>query len=98
MVKFTLTMGGFDIFVDEKFFGRLQKNDGFFTDPTVTKEYLVVSSKDLITIALKAEEAKNYGNVIPICAVCKGTPKFPNEIYNPNEGMMYCQTPIHYSL
>ncbi len=95
MVKFELTMGGFDVLVDGELFGRLMKDVGFFTDSTVVKKHLVVSPKDLNLIALKADEVKIHGNIIPICGSCKGTPNFPNEIYNPNEGMMLCQAPIH---
>ncbi len=61
MVNFHQTMGGFDVLVDGKLFGRLQKGRGFFTDPAVVKEFLVVSPQDLNQIASKANEVKNYG-------------------------------------
>lgn len=95
MVEFRETMGGFDVLVDGKLFGRLQKGNGFFTDPTVVREFLVVSPGDLIRIALKADEVKKHGNLIPRCSTCEGTPNLPLPIYNPNEGMRLCQDPFH---
>ena len=95
MVIFQPTMGGFDVLVNEKIFGRLQKGDGFFTDPTVVRDFLIVSSGDLAKIALKADEVKVHGKEIPVCPACKGTPNFPEEIYNPNEGAQLCQAVLH---
>lgn len=95
MVKFRETMSGFDVLVDEKLFGRLQGGSGFFMSPTTVREFLIVSSEDLIAIALKADEVKKYGNIIPICSMCKGTPNFPLMIYNPNEGTQLCQAQLH---
>ncbi len=95
MVEFRETIGGFDVLVDEKLFGRLQKGDGFFTSPTTVREFLIVSPEDLTRIALKADEVKKYGDIIPICPMCKGTPNFPLMIYNPNEGTQLCQAQLH---
>ena len=95
MVTFELSMGGFDVLVDGKLFGRLQRGDGFFTDSTLVKSYMTVSSADLIEIALKADEVKRYGNTIPVCSSCKGTPNYPQEIYNPNEGSQLCRASLH---
>ena len=58
MVEFQLTMGGFDVLVNGELFGHLQKDFGFYTDPTVVKKFLVVSSKDLIKIAQKVDEVR----------------------------------------
>ena len=58
MVKFQPTMGGFDVFVDGELFGRLCRNHGFYTDSTVVKKFLVVSSKDLIKISKKTDEVR----------------------------------------
>jgi hypothetical protein len=91
MVDFRLTAGGFDVLVNGKLFGHLQKGDGFFIGALASREFLVVSSKDLIKIAMKADEVKRYGNIIPICPGCKGTPSYPGEVCSPNEGMILCQ-------
>lgn len=62
MVEFKLTAGGgFEVLVDGKSFGYLQKSRGFFTDPTVVKDFLVVSPEDLVEIAKKADEIKTQG-------------------------------------
>lgn len=95
MVRFELATCGFDVWVDNKLFGRLMGNVGFFTSPTAIREYIEVSSDDLTQIALKADEVKIHGSIPPICPSCKGTPNFPNEIYNPNEGMQTCQAETH---
>ena len=95
MVTFKLSMGGFDVLVDGKLFGYLQKGDGFFTDSTVIKDFMKVSSADLTEIARKADEVKTHGNGIPICKSCKGTQNYPQVIYNPNEGEQLCQAPLH---
>lgn len=58
MVEFQMTMGGYAVIVNGKSFGYLQKGIGFFTDPTVVREFLEVSSADLTIIAAKADEVK----------------------------------------
>lgn len=58
MVDFERTMGGFDVLVNGQLFGRLMNGIGFFTDATVVRGHLEVSSRDLQTIALKADEIK----------------------------------------
>ncbi len=95
MVEFKATTGGFDVLVYGELFGRLQKGIGFFTDPTVVREFLVVSPEDLTKTALKADEVKRCGDVIPICSTCKGTPNFPLMIYNPGEGASPCRAQFH---
>jgi hypothetical protein len=95
MVEFRATTGGFDVLIDKKLFGHLKRGDGFFTSPTVVREFLVVSPEELNEIALKADEVKKCGDSIPICPVCNGTPNFPLTIYNPNEGMQPCQDHAH---
>ena len=95
MVEFKFTPGGFDVLVNGKLFGHLQKGEGFFIDSTVIKGFLVVSPGDLTKIAIKADEVKTYGNEIPVCPSCNGTPNFPEQIYNPKEGMQLCLAPIH---
>ncbi len=95
MVNFKLTMGGYDAEVNGQLFGHISKERGFFLDPTTIRVFLEVPEKDLEVIALKAQEVRKYGNVLPICASCKGTPNFPGEVYNPNEGAQECQAESH---
>ena len=57
MVEFRHTMGGYEVRVDGNPFGHIVKN-GFFTDPTVVKNFMRVSSDDLRKIADKAEDYK----------------------------------------
>lgn len=58
MVEFGTSAGGYEVRVDGKLFGYIDKN-GFFTDPTVVKSFMRVSSDDLRQIADKVEEYKN---------------------------------------
>lgn len=101
MVEFKLTMGGFEVVVNGKTFGHLQKGDGFFTGPTVMREFLVVSPRDLVQIAKKADEVKRHGSSIPVCRLCGGTSNFPGEVFNKNGGGLHdngfrtCQGQIH---
>lgn len=55
MVRFPLTMGGHEVLVDGKKMGYIESR-GFFTDPTVVREFTEVSPDDLRAIADKAEE------------------------------------------
>lgn len=57
MVEFRSTMGGYEVRVDGQLFGHIDK-DGFFTDPTVVKDFMRVSSNDLRKIADKTDEYK----------------------------------------
>lgn len=95
MVQFPENKSGFDVLVNGLLFGYLQKDRGFSTDIEAIKMVVVVSSEDLITIAIKADEVKTYGNVIPVCPYCKGTPNFPGDVYSPNEGMVRCGNDLH---
>lgn len=99
MVKFESTKRGLDVLIahagEWKLFGRLQKDYGFTTDSTVVTNFLVVPAEDFAMIALKADEVKKYGNSIPSCPSCKGTPNLPEKIYNPAEGMQLCQSDFH---
>lgn len=54
MVEFRTTMGGYEVIVDGQPFGHIDK-DGFFTDPTVVKDFMRVSSSDLREIADRVE-------------------------------------------
>ena len=56
MVDFEQTMGGHAVKVNGKLFGWIEKR-GFFTDPTVIKEFTEVSPVDLRKIADMAEQA-----------------------------------------
>ncbi|EKE08715.1 MAG: hypothetical protein ACD_17C00031G0001 [uncultured bacterium] len=58
MVEFQMTAGGYQVFVDEKPFGYISRERGFFTDPTVIKEFVAVNNYDLRAIADKAEEVQ----------------------------------------
>lgn len=95
MVKFELTMGGFDVMVNGQLFGHLMRGHGFFIDPTTVKTFLEVPEKDLEIIALKAQEVRKYGSALPICPSCKGTPNFPGKICNPNTGAEECCAELH---
>lgn len=55
MVRFSLTMGGHEVLVGGKKIGYIESR-GFFTDPTVIREFMEVSPDDLRAIADKAEE------------------------------------------
>jgi hypothetical protein len=63
VVNFTLTAGGYSVTVGGEHFGWISKERGFFTDPTVVKKFLEVSSDDLRRIAEKADEVKEVGLV-----------------------------------
>ncbi len=56
MVTFPETGGGVRVEVNGKHFGWISKEHGFFTDPTVVKDFLEVSSFDLRKIAEEAEK------------------------------------------
>jgi hypothetical protein len=56
MVDFRLTMGGYEVFVNEQTFGHISKDRGFFTDPTVVKCFMEMSADDLQTIQEKVRE------------------------------------------
>ncbi len=58
MLEFRPSAGGLDVFIDEKLFGRISKEHGFFTGSSVVKGFLVVSPEDLIKIAQKADEVR----------------------------------------
>lgn len=95
MVQFPENENGFDVLVDRVLFGYLQKECGFCTGLEAVNVFLVVSPEDLITIAIKADEVKTHGNVIPVCPDCRGTPNFPGRVYSPNEGAMCCINDLH---
>lgn len=60
MVDFKFTAsGGYEVMVNHKHFGWISRENGFFTDPTVVKSFLEVSSDDLRKIATKVEETKH---------------------------------------
>src|SRR3989344_7994831 len=76
MVLFSHIPNGREVLVDGKTFGYLQKGDGFSTGEGVIKGQISVSSYDLILIARHAAEVNEYGDKIPRCSLCGGTPAF----------------------
>ncbi|MFC1615082.1 hypothetical protein ACFL22_00800 [Patescibacteria group bacterium] len=57
MVEFKqAASGGFEVLVNGNSFGYIDKNHGYFTDSSVVKEFMNVSSEDLVSIAQKAKE------------------------------------------
>ena len=61
MLTFERTAGGYKVLVNNKHFGWIDKDDGFFSDSTVIKEFIPVSANDLRQIADKAEEVRKLG-------------------------------------
>ena len=62
MVDFEQTAGGgLRVVVDTKPIGWINKERGFFTDPSIVRELTEVSSRDLRQIAEKADEVKSFG-------------------------------------
>jgi len=56
MVRFPMTAGGVDVYVNGKKLGCIDK-EGFFTDPVIgPKEFVKVSGWELRTIANKVDE------------------------------------------
>lgn len=76
MISLRHIVGGYEVLIDGKTFGYLQKSDGFSTGDSVIKCQISVSSGDLILIARHAAEVKEYGDKIPHCSICGGTPAF----------------------
>jgi len=58
MVTFELTVGGHSVKVNDKPFGFISGEHGFFTDPTVVREFLEVSASDLRRIAEEVDRVK----------------------------------------
>ncbi len=65
MVAFVQTMGGYSVEVNDKPFGWISKERGFFTDPTVVKDFLEISSFDLRSIAAKVDEVRSQKYCMP---------------------------------
>lgn len=57
MVEFRETGGGYEVIVDNIIFGYIDNINGFFIDPTTTKNFMIISPDDLKKIAEKAEKA-----------------------------------------
>lgn len=58
MVTFPLTQGGVEVHVNGRCVGAIQPQEGFFTSPTLLREFATISAPDLRKIADKAEEMK----------------------------------------
>lgn len=58
MVSFRLSMGGFNVLIDEKVFGHVSRDRGFFIGPSVVKELMEISSEDLRVIASEVDSIK----------------------------------------
>jgi hypothetical protein len=61
MVNFQLTMGGYEVSVNDQHIGWLSQERGFFTDPTVIKKFIEISCSDLRHIAQEAEALQKTG-------------------------------------
>lgn len=49
-------MGGYKVLVDERCFGYISKERGFFTDPTAVRYFMEVSIEDFQAIQEKVRE------------------------------------------
>ena len=62
MVELKQTMGGYEVLVNDKRFGYISQEHGYFTDPTVVKDFIEVSHWDLHFLAECSMHIKKTGH------------------------------------
>ena len=58
MLNFRPSMSGFEVQLNEKTFGHIDKEHGFFTSSTFIEDFVALSEEDLRKIADKVREIK----------------------------------------
>jgi len=59
MVAFKQTMGGYEVLINDEPFGFINRERGFFTDPTVVKSFMTVNIADFEMIVWKIRKVQN---------------------------------------
>ncbi len=97
MAKFVLnaTRSAYFVYLGKHGLLGIINQEGFHFVNRKFIEPLPLSTGDIRIILLKTEEVQDHGVDPPTCSRCQGTPYYPGEIYNPNEGAVTCCAPIH---